>query len=145
MNLGTIPADTVPVGVMERPKLKTYGQKPPLLPETISEQENTSLTLTQNVPNWMENLWRTTTWKAERIGKLLANAHNGTLVATGTGAIRDQWGAYYWGFSTKESLTRICTLDGPVDGNQDHMKIFRESASYFLSAISLCRDTYRSS
>ena len=68
---------------------------------------------------------------------LIGLKNYGVQLKAGTGAIRNQWGSYYWCFVTNKKLLRLCTTDGPVDGNFDHMKIFRAPAIYVLSAIAI--------
>ena len=108
-----------------------------MIPTNAIIKEKTPMALIQQAPEWMKKIWRTTTWDKNKIEMIIANANAGTLLATGMGAIRNEWGAYYWGFVMKEKLKRISTQNGPVDGNSHHMKIFRASATYVLSAISI--------
>ena len=119
------------------PQENIYGTKPTQLPQPTSFIVNSPMTFLARAPEWMQKLWRTTKWTNATLTKIIDAANSGSLLATGTGAIRNQWGAHYWAFSTTETLKRICTQNGPIDGNPNNMKAFRASATYILSALSI--------
>ena len=131
------PSHTKPVDVCLKNKIKIIGVKDMHLQNFHDPISQTLSQAIQNAPKWLSQLWRTSKWKAESLDKIIDNINKGTLVAAGKGAIRNQWGSYHWCFVEKNGLNRICTRCGPVDGDPSSMKIFRASATYVLSALSI--------
>ena len=133
----SVPPPHIPVDITTSPTPKILAHKPTPKLHMATQQVATPMTCIRQAPTWIHRLWRTPVWKDDTINKIIATANAGTLIATGQGAVRHQWGSYYWCFVADTTLSRICTHDGPVDGDPNDMKILRAAASYVLSALSI--------